>query len=121
MSASNLQTVLSGNNVINQSVYDRIHLAPAPQNTNTPHITYEYDSSDPIKNLSGVTNLKCEDWTNYITDKNFTNGNAIKSAVIDAISSEKVLFNASIQDEDYEKDEEAQTHRFEINYTIYYY
>lgn len=121
MSVTNLRNVLLADGSIRALCGDRIDLAPGDEGIQTPFITYEFENNDPVKDLNGVSNLKREDWVIYVTDTNFLRCTEIKDLVIDALSTEKQLFSASIQQSDYEKDASANTHRFDITFTIFYY
>lgn len=120
MSAAGLNEVLSGDHSIRQLVTNRIYLAPAPQGVASPHIAYEFDSEDPIKDLNGIVSLKREDWNIFVTDVNFTRCIDIKNKITERLSKELDLFTASIQNVDYEFDPAAETHRFEIAATLHY-
>jgi len=121
MSASNLQAVLSGASAITEMVGNRINIAPTKQGVKTPHISYELESTDPIKDLNGIANLKREDWIVFVLDNNFLSCDAIRQKVIEVITQERARFTATLQGSDYEFDNDAKTHLFEITFTLAYY
>jgi len=120
MSAEKLQTVLSGDPSITGLVFDRIYIAPVDQGTNKPFIAYEFDSDDPVRDLTGIADLIRQNWTITIYGDTFTQIDEIKMAIINVLSSESEEFFATFQSSDYSYDESASHHEFELSFTLIY-
>lgn len=120
MSASKIFTALSSSSDITNLVNQRIELAPATQGIATPFITYEYQGEDPIKDLNGQTNLVMQDWQITAVSNNNFSAETVKDAIIKAMDQQKILFRSYMQGADYEYDENAEMHKFILDFTISY-
>lgn len=120
MSASKLQSVLSGNPALAVLVDDRIAISPADQGTARPFVVYEFDSDDPIRDLTGVADLVRQNWTVFIQADKFMQADEVKQAVINALGNESTEFYATFQGSSYTFDDSADYHQFELNYTLLY-
>ncbi len=120
MSASKLQAALSADSVLVSLVNDRIELAPAPQGIQTPFCTYEYSSEEPIKDLNGITNLAMQDWQITAVSNRYSESERVKDVIINAMDEHTTEFRSYLQSTDYDYDENAEVHKFILDFTISY-
>lgn len=120
MSSQKINAALATIADLTAEVGDRIEMVPVSSGAKYPHVSFEYQGDDPVKDMSGIAAITRQDWTVYVTAKTFTAAERIKLILINNLSGQQVDFYSHLNGVEYEFDPEKETHQFALSYRITY-